>query len=120
MRSRQPTWMCSAFAAAAAVVGVACGSDALDPSHGAVATVEIAPPTATVAIGATVSLTASALDASGTVLTGRKVVWAVANSDLATVSPTGVVTGRRAGTVPVAASVEGKSAVAQIEVLPVP
>jgi len=112
--------MCSAFAAAAAVVGVACGSDALDPAHGAVATVEIAPPNATVAIGATVSLTASALDASGTVLTGRKVVWAVANSNLATVSPTGVVTGRRVGTVPVAASVEGKSAVAQIEVLPVP
>jgi len=112
--------MCSAFAAAAAVVGVGCGNDALEPSHGAVATVEVAPPTATVAIGATVTLTASALDASGTVLSGRKVVWAVADSNLATVSSTGVVTGRRVGKVPVAASVEGKSAVAQIDVLPVP
>ena len=119
MRSRHPTWTCLALAAAAAVAGVACGNDALEPS-GAVATVQVAPPTATVAIGATVTLTASALDASGTVLTGRKVVWAVADSNLATVSPTGVVTGRRVGTVPVAASVEGKAAVAQIEVLPVP
>ena len=120
MTSRQSTWICAALAAAAAVAGVACGNDSLEPSHGAVATVEIAPPTATVAIGATVSLTASALDASGTVITGRKVVWAVADSNLATVSPAGVVTGRRVGTVPVAASVEGKSAVARIEVLPVP
>jgi uncharacterized protein YjdB len=120
MRSRRPTWMCLALAAAAAVAGIACGNDALEPSNGAVATVEVAPPTASVAIGATVSLTASALDASGAVLTGRKVVWAVADSNVATVSPTGVVTGRRVGMVPVAASVEGKSAVAQIQVLPVP
>jgi uncharacterized protein YjdB len=108
-----------ALAAAVAVAGIACGNDALDPAHGAVATVEVAPPTATVAIGATVSLTASPRDASGTVVTGRKVVWAVADSNLATVSPTGVVTGRRVGKVPVAVSVEGKSAVAQIDVLPV-
>jgi len=119
MRSRKPSWMCLALAAATAVAGVACGKDALEPSHGAVATVEVAPPNATVAIGATVSLTASVLDASGAVLTGRKVVWAVADSNLATVSSGGVVTGRRVGTVPVAASVEGKSAVAQIKVLPV-
>ena len=111
--------MCLALAAATAVTGVACGKDALEPSHGAVATVEVAPPNATVAIGATVSLTASVLDASGAVLTGRKVVWAVADSNLATVSSAGVVTGRRVGTVPVAASVEGTSAVAQIKVLPV-
>ena len=112
--------MCSALAAAAAVGGAACGNDALEPSQGAVATVEIAPPTATIAIGATVSLTASAYDASGSVLTGRKVFWAVADSNFASISSTGVVTGRYVGTVPVAASVEGKSAVAQVRVLPVP
>src|SRR5438045_2250458 len=119
MRSRKPSWTCLALAAATAVAGVACGKDALEPSHGAVATVEVAPPNATVAIGATVSLAVSVLDASGAVLPGRKVVWAVADSNLATVSSAGVVTGRRVGTVPVAASVEGKSAVAQIKVLPV-
>jgi len=119
MRNPSPTRICLALAAAAAVAGIACGKDGLDPSDGAVASVDVAPPTATVAVGATVALTASALDASGNVVTGRKVVWAVADSNLATVSPTGLVTGRRVGTVPVAASVEGKSAVAQIRVAPV-
>ena len=86
----------------------------------AVATVEIAPPIATVVVGATVTLTASALDAAGNILTGRKVVWASADSNFATVSPNGVVTGRFVGTVPIAASVEGKSAIAQVQVIPVP
>ena len=53
-------------------------------------------------------------------LTGRKVFWAVADSNFATVSPSGVVTGRYVGTVPIAASVEGKAAIAQIQVVPVP
>ena len=120
MTNREPTWMRLALAAAAAVALVACGKDGLEPSHGQVASVEVAPPTASVAVGATVTLTASALDASGNVVTGRKVVWAAGDSNLATVSAAGVVTGRRVGTVPVAASVEGKAAVAQIRVTPVP
>ena len=109
-----------AAATVAAVVGVACHEDALEPSGEAVATVEVAPPTATVVIGSTVTLTASALDAAGNVLAGRKVAWATADSNFATVSPNGVVTGRWAGTVPIAASIEGKAAIAQVQVIPVP
>jgi uncharacterized protein YjdB len=120
MRSPQLTWMWLAVTAVAAVAGVACRGDGLEPSGAPVATVVVAPATATVVVGATVTLTASALDAAGNVLTGRKVFWAVADSNFATVSPNGVVTGRWVGTVHVAASVEGKAAVAQIEVLPVP
>jgi uncharacterized protein YjdB len=120
MSSRQPTLMCLAVAAATVVAGVACRGDGLEPSGNAVATVEVAPPTATVVVGATVTLTASAHDAAGNVLTGRKVVWASADPNFATVSRDGVVTGRYVGTVPVAASVEGKSATAQIQVIPVP
>lgn len=112
--------MCLAVAAATVVAGVACRGDGLEPSGNAVATVEVAPPTATVVVGATVTLTASAHDAAGNVLTGRKVVWASADPNFATVSRDGVVTGRYVGTVPVAASVEGKSATAQIQVIPVP
>jgi uncharacterized protein YjdB len=107
-------------AAIAAMAGVACGGDNLEPSGAAVATVEVAPPTATVVVGATVTLTASALDAAGNVLTGRKVFWTSADSNFATVSPGGVVSGRYVGTVPIAASVEGKAAVAQVHVIPVP
>ena len=85
-----------------------------------VAVVEVAPPTATVVVGATVTLTASALDAAGNEVTGRKVLWASADSNFATVSPTGVVTGRYVGTVPIAASVDGKAAVAHVQVMPLP
>ncbi len=120
MRSPQLKWMWLAVTAVAAVAGVACGGDGVEPSGAPVMTVVVAPPTAAVVVGTTVTLKASALDAAGNVLTGRKVVWASADSNFATVSPNGVVTGRYVGTVPVAASVEGKAAVAQIEVLPVP
>ena len=120
MRSPQPTWMLLAVAAVTAVAVVACNSDQLEHSGPPVASVQVAPPTASVVVGGTVTLAASAFDASGNALTGRKVNWAVADSNFATVSPTGVVTGRYVGTVPVVASVEGKSAVAQIQILPVP
>jgi len=112
--------MVLAVAAAIAVAGVACGTDSLDPSDVAVATVEVAPPAATVVVGATVTLTASARDAAGNVLTGRKVFWTSADSNFATVSSSGVVTGRYVGSVPIAASIEGKAAVAQVQVIPVP
>lgn len=105
---------------AVAVAGVGCGGSAVEAPGAPVATVTVAPPTATVVIGATVTLTASVLDAAGHELANRKVFWATADSNFATVSSSGVVTGRWAGTVPVAASVEGKAAVAQIQVLPVP
>ena len=118
MKRVQPTWVVLAVTAVA--VAGACGENGVEAPGAPVATVTVAPPSATVVIGATVTLTASALDAGGHVLTNRKVVWATADSNFATVSASGVVTGRWAGTVPVAASVEGKAAVAQIQVLPVP
>jgi len=120
MRSSQPTWVLLGVAAVAAVAVAGCNSDNIQHSGAPVASVQVAPPEANVIVGATVALTASAYDASCNLLTGRKVFWAVADSNFATVSPTGVVTGRYVGTVPVAASVEGKSAVAQVQVLPVP
>jgi len=120
MRSPQPTWVLLAVAAVTAVAVIGCNSEEVVHSGAPVASVQVAPPEASVILGATVTLTASAYDASGNVLTGRKVFWAVADSNFASVSSTGVVTGRYVGTVPVAASVEGKSAVAQVQVLPVP
>jgi len=120
MSSPQLTWMSLAVAAVAAAGIVACSGDELTPSGVAIAAVEVAPPSATVVLGSTVSLTASVLDAAGNVVTGHKIVWASADSNFATVSPDGVVTGRYVGTVPVAANVEGKAGVALIQVVPVP
>ena len=112
--------MCRAATALAVAAGLSCGGDSLEPSDVPVATVEIAPPVATVVLGTTVSLTASALDANGKPLSGRKVFWASADSNFATVAPNGVVTGRYVGSVPIAATIEGKAAVAQVQVIPVP
>jgi trimeric autotransporter adhesin len=99
---------------------LSCKSDSLDPVGGAVASVVIAPPTATVAVGASVPLSAEALDASGKALVGRRMVWASSNPSIATVSNDGTVTGVAIGSVQIAASTEGKSAVAQITVNPTP
>jgi len=110
-------WAAAAMVAAA---GAACHDDALDPSGEAVAAVEVAPPTVTITVGASASLTATAVDAAGKVISGRKVLWVSADPNFATVSTDGVVTGRFVGTVPVAASVEGKTATAQVIVIAIP
>lgn len=97
----------------------ACKGDSLDPAGG-VASVAITPRTATVAVGASVPLTADVLDAEGHPLSGRKVAWASSDQTIATVSSTGVVSGVSVGAVQVAASAEGKSAIAEITVNPTP
>jgi uncharacterized protein YjdB len=108
------------LAAVVIVAATSCKSDSLDPDGGAVASVVITPQTATVAVGASVPLTAEVLDGSGRPLTGRKIVWASGDIATATVSGSGVVTGVKVGTVQIAASAEGKSAVAQVSVNPTP
>jgi uncharacterized protein YjdB len=120
MSSRQLMWVTRSATVVAIVASVACGTDELAPSDAAVATVQVDPPSASVVVGANVTLTASPLDAAGAVLTGRKVLWASADPNFATVSTDGVVTGRYAGTVPIAASVDGKAGIAQVKVLPLP
>ena len=117
MRSQQSkaTWL-----ALLLVLAIACKSDSLDPGGGTVASVVVAPQTATVAVGSSVPLTAEVLDASGRAVTGRKVAWASGDPTIATVSGTGVVTGVKVGSVQIAASVEGKSAIAEVTVNPTP
>ena len=109
-----------AVCAVCVVAATSCKNDSLEPDGGSVASVVITPPTATVSVGANVSLTAEALDASGKTLTGVKIVWATANSKIATVSGAGGVTGVAAGLVHIAASAVGKSAIAEITVVPTP
>ena len=106
--------------AAVIVAAISCKGDSLEPSGGDVASVVITPPTATVAVGANVTLAAEVLDGSGKTLTGIKVVWASADPAIGTVSNSGVVTGVAAGVVHVAASAVGKSAIAEVTVNPTP
>jgi uncharacterized protein YjdB len=106
--------------AAVIVAAVSCKNDSLEPSGGDVASVVITPSTATVAVGANVTLVAEVLDGSGKTLTGIKVVWASADPSVATVSNSGVVTGVATGVVHIAASAVGKSAIAEVTVNPTP
>src|SRR5215213_1446251 len=110
----QKRWVVALIAAT-----LSCKSDSLEPG-GAIASVVIAPMTATVAVGASAPLTAEALDASGKAIPGRRMAWASSDRTIATVSNDGVVTGVAIGTVQIAASTEGKSAIAEITVNPTP
>ncbi len=86
-----------------------------------VASVTVAPDSATLVVGATVTLTAAALDANGTTLTGRTISWTSSNSAIASVSASGVVTAVSAGgPVTITATSEGKNGTAQVTVTPPP
>jgi uncharacterized protein YjdB len=85
-----------------------------------VATVDLAPTTATITIGGTSQLTATLKDAAGTVLTDRTITWTSDNDLIASVSSTGLVTSKSVGSATITATVEGKSATAKVDVVPVP
>lgn len=85
------------------------------PPPAPVATVDISPASATIVPQGTVTLTATARDASGNTLT-RTVSWASSDATKASVSTAGVVTGVAAGTTTITATSEGRSATATISV----
>jgi uncharacterized protein YjdB len=82
-----------------------------------VASVTVSPANGSVQAGSTYQLTATPKDASGNPLTGRVVTWSSANTAIATVSSSGLVTGVAAGgPVTITATSEGKSGTAAITV----
>src|SRR5437870_7528582 len=86
-----------------------------------VATVAVAPPTASIVVGATVQLSATPQDAVGNPLTGRTITWQSGNAAVASVDANGLVTGKGAGgPVTVTATSEGKSGSATVAVTPIP
>src|SRR5687767_6283787 len=58
-----------------------------------------------------------ALDSRGRVLSGRTIAWTTSNSAVATVSPSGIVTGLAAGTATISATSEGIVGTGKIVVL---
>lgn len=85
-----------------------------------VATVEVAPASASVVAGDTIRLQATTRAADGDVLGGRPITWATSDGGIATVSGTGLVDGIAAGTATITATAEGQSATATIAVTPKP
>ena len=80
-----------------------------------VASVTVSPSSGSVAVGATLQLSATLRDAGGNLLTGRTVNWSSSNAR-ASVSSSGVVTGVSTGTVTITATSEGRSGSATVTV----
>lgn len=90
------------------------------PAPATVATVDVSPASSTLAIGATAQLSATTRDAAGNTLSGRTVTWTSANSAVATVSGSGLVTAVAAGSTTITATAEGRTGQATITVTPPP
>src|SRR5205807_589553 len=73
------------------------GTASITVSGVPVASVTVSPASASVPAGQTVELSATLRDANGNILTGRSVTWASNNTSVATVTGTGLVTGKVAG-----------------------
>lgn len=101
---------------AAALVVIACGGgDSTTPKPATVSSVTMSQPTATMNVGASLTLTATAKDGSGNTLTGRTTTWTSSNNGVATVVG-GTVTAVAPGTVTIMATIDGKTATTDITV----
>jgi glucose/arabinose dehydrogenase len=94
------------------------GGDIQEPV--VVATVTVTAPKTTIDSGQTVQLSATAKDAAGNVLEDRTVEWATADTAVASVSPTGLVTGLKPGQAEIRAVSEGVSGSLTITVVAAP
>src|SRR5438445_664979 len=90
------------------------------PAAAPVASVAVAPATASLTVGQTAQLTATPKDSAGTALTGRTGTWASSNTSMATVSSSGLVKGVAAGPATITATSEGKAGTAAVTVALVP
>ena len=118
-RLRVEGWATRAAAAALVAFGAAC-SGGTEPPRGNVEVVAVAPAAVSVPIGSTIQLSAQAMGASRAELPGRSAAWASADSSVASVSSTGMVTARKLGSVQIQAAIEGRSAYSFVSVVPRP
>ena len=101
-----------------AASGTLIGTSALTVQNIPVASVSLSPTSVSIEVGETTTLTVTALDAAGNVLTNRPVSWISSSASVATVSATGLVSGTAAGSASVTATVEGKAATSGVTVNP--
>jgi uncharacterized protein YjdB len=85
-----------------------------------VASVTVSPAVASVAVGSTLQLSATARDSAGNALSGRTITWTTSNGAVAGVSASGLVTGVTAGSATISATSAGKSGTAAITVTAAP
>jgi uncharacterized protein YjdB len=92
------------------------GSSTITVTNVPVASVDVTPALAAIQAGETVQLTATPTDAAGNPLPGRAVSWASSAPAVATVSGSGLVTGKAAGVATISAMSEGVGGTAAVTV----
>src|SRR5258708_21784348 len=83
-----------------------------------VTAVLVTPNVAQIELGASATFVADIRDQFGAILPGKTVTWTITNTSVATVDAAGVVKGVAAGTTSLSATVDGKSGLATISVIP--
>jgi uncharacterized protein YjdB len=96
------------------------GTAAMTVVHLPVASVTVAPASASVQVGRTVQLTATPKDANGNPLVGRTIAWSSGNTSIAGVNGSGLVTGVAVGSAAITATSEGQSGTSAITVTAAP
>lgn len=81
-----------------------------------VGSVTVSPTSASLTVGGTRQLSVTVRDATGGVITGKQVTWSSSDTDVATVSSSGLVTAVGAGQASIAATVDGVVGTAAITV----
>jgi uncharacterized protein YjdB len=89
-------------------------------SAGAVASVAVTPNPVALNVGDSQQLTATAKDASGTLITGKSASWTTADANVATVSASGVVKAVGPGSTSVTATIDGVSGSTKVDVTLIP
>ena len=102
----------------AATLAACAGKDITPPvtATSPVNTITLSPRVASLAVSATVQLSALLQDSTGATLSGRAITWTSAQARVATVSATGLVQATDTGTATITASSEGRQASATITV----
>jgi uncharacterized protein YjdB len=92
------------------------GTSTVTVSGEAIASLSISPVNASLSLGQSAQLVATATSASGKTLGGRAISWASLSPGVATVSESGVVTANGVGQTVISATAEGKSSTASVTV----
>ncbi|MGI9626121.1 MAG: Ig-like domain-containing protein [Longimicrobiales bacterium] len=100
----------------AAVVHGCSGSEPTGPGVPQISSIQVGPAVATVNLGETAQLTATAMDASGNTLAGQAITWASSDAAVASVDASGLLTALAEGSTTISASSEGVSGTASVTV----